>query len=60
MIDPVIHGLSNEAYHHEAPYSEYLSSSQLKVYSRSPKVAKFALDNPTEEKSDASGRCSTT
>jgi hypothetical protein len=53
MIDPVIHGLSNEAYHHEAPYSEYLSSSQLKVYSRSPKVAKFALDNPTEEKSDA-------
>lgn len=53
MIDPVILGLSNEAYHHEAPYSEYLSSSQLKVYSRSPKVAKFALDNPTEEKSDA-------
>ena len=53
MIDPVIHGLSNEAYHHEAPYSEYLSSSQLKVYSRSPKAAKFALDNPTEEKSDA-------
>ena len=53
MTDPVIHGLSNEAYHHEAPYSEYLSSSQLKVYSRSPKAAKFALDNPTEEKSDA-------
>lgn len=53
MTDPVIHGLSNEAYHHDAPYSEYLSSSQLKVYSRSPKVAKFALDNPTEEKSDA-------
>lgn len=53
MTDPVIHGLSNEAYHHEAPYSEYLSSSQLKVYSRSPKAAKFALDNPIEEKSDA-------
>lgn len=53
MTDPVIHGLSNEAYHHEAPYSEYLSSSQLKIYSRSPKAAKFALDNPTEEKSDA-------
>lgn len=53
MTDPIIHGLSNEAYHHEAPYSEYLSSSQLKVYSRSPKVAKFALDNPIEEKSDA-------
>lgn len=53
MTDPVIHGLSNEAYHHEAPFSEYLSSSQLKVYSRSPKAAKFALDNPEEEKSDA-------
>lgn len=53
MTDPVIHGLSNEAYHHEAPYSEYLSSSQLKLYLKSPKAAKFALDNPTEKKSDA-------
>lgn len=53
MIDPVIYGLSNEAYHHEAPYSEYLSSSQLKLYLKSPKAAKFALDNPPEEKSDA-------
>lgn len=53
MTDPVIHGLSNEAYHHEAPYSEYLSSSSLKLYLKSPKAAKFALDNPTEEKSDA-------
>lgn len=53
MTDPVIHGLSNEAYHHEAPYSEYLSSSQLKIYLKSPKAAKFALDNPVEEKSDA-------
>lgn len=53
MIEPVIYGLSNEAYHHEAPYSEYLSSSQLKRYAVSPKAFKFALDNPTEEKSDA-------
>lgn len=53
MIEPVIHGLSNEAYHHETPYSEYLSSSQLKRYAVSPKAFKFALDNPTEEKSDA-------
>lgn len=53
MTNPVIHGLSNEAYHHEAPYSEYLSSSQLKRYAVSPKAFKFALDNPTEEKSDA-------
>lgn len=53
MTDPVIHWLSNEAYHHESPYSEYLSSSQLKRYAVSPKAFKFALDNPTEEKSDA-------
>lgn len=53
MMEPVIHGLSNEAYHHEAPYSEYLSSSQLKLYLKSPKAAKFAFDNPVEEKSDA-------
>ena len=53
MTDPVIHGLSNEAYHHEAPYSEYLSSSQLKRYAVSPKAAKFALDNPQEDKPDA-------
>lgn len=53
MIDPIIHGLSNEAYHHEAPYAEYLSSSQLKLYGISPKAAKFRLDNPEEGKSDA-------
>lgn len=52
-MENVIHGLSNEAYHHEAPYSEYLSSSQLKRYAVSPKAFKFALDNPEEEKSDA-------
>lgn len=53
MTDPIIHGLSNEEYHRGSPYNEYLSSSQLKIYARSPKAAKFALDNPTEEKSDA-------
>lgn len=53
MTDPVIHGLSNEAYHHSPPYSEYLSSTNLKAYAKSPKAAKFLLDNPTEEKSDA-------
>jgi hypothetical protein len=52
-MENVIHGLSNEAYHHEKPYSDYLSSSQLKLYLKSPKAAKFALDNPFEEKSDA-------
>lgn len=53
MIEPTIYGLSNQAYHHEKPYSEYLSSSQIKKYLISPKAAKFALDNPIEDKSDA-------
>lgn len=52
-MEKIVHGLSNEAYHHEAPYSEYLSSSQLKRYAVSPKAFKFALDNPKEEKCDA-------
>ena len=45
-MEQIIRGLSNEAYHHEAPYSEYLSSSQLKRYAVSPKAFKFALDHP--------------
>ncbi len=53
MIEPIIYGLSNEGYHNSQPYSEYLSSSQLKWYLKSPRHAKFMLDNPTEEKSDA-------
>lgn len=52
-MEQTIYGLSNQSYHREKPYSDYLSSSGLKIYSRSPKAAKFALDNPTEEKSDA-------
>lgn len=44
-----IHGLSNEVYHNSPPYSEYLSSSQLNLYARSPKYAKFMLDNPQEQ-----------
>ena len=53
MTDPVIHGLSNEQYHHGEEERQYLSSSLLKKYLISPKAYKFALDNPTEEKSDA-------
>ena len=48
-MDNIIYGLSNEDYHHSPPYNEYLSSSQLKWYNRSPKFAKFMLDNPQEE-----------
>lgn len=53
MTDPVIHGLSNEQYHHGEEERQYLSSSQLKWYLRSPKFFKHNIDNPTEEKSDA-------
>lgn len=52
MID-TIYGLSNEDYHFKEPYREYLSSSALKHYLKSPKAAKFAIDNPVEEKSEA-------
>ncbi len=52
-MEPIVYGLSNEAYHHQAPYSDYLSSSQIKAYLKSPKAARLALDNPTEKKSDA-------
>lgn len=53
MNNLILYGLSNEAYHHEAPYAEYLSSSQLKQYLKSPRHAKFMLDNPDEEGTDA-------
>lgn len=45
----IIPDLSNEAYHHQAPYSEYLSSSQLKWYAKSPRYARYMMDNPQEE-----------
>lgn len=53
MMEPIIHGLSNEQYHRGEEERQYLSSSLLKKYLISPKAYKFAIDNPTEEKSDA-------
>lgn len=44
-----IEGLSNELYHHGATYRDYLSSSQLKLYAKSPKHARYQIDNPQEE-----------
>ena len=52
-IPDTIYGLSSEDYHFEEPYREYLSSSALKYYLKSPKLFQFAMDNPSEEKSDA-------
>lgn len=48
-----IYDLSNEDYHFKDPYLEYLSSSALKYYLKSPRFARFAFDNPAEEKTDA-------
>ena len=45
----IIYGLSNEDYHRVEGYRDYLSSTQLKAYAKSPKFAKFMLDNPQEE-----------
>lgn len=52
-MEPIVYGLSNEQYHHGEEERQYLSSSQLKLYLKSPLAYKFALDNPQEEKSDA-------
>lgn len=49
MIETVIYGLSNDLYHRGEPYNEYLSSTQLKAYAKSPKFAKFMIDNPPVE-----------
>lgn len=49
----ILHGLSNKAYHFEQPYTDYLSSSQLKWYGNSPKYFRHKFDNPEEENSDA-------
>lgn len=49
----ILHRLSNKAYHFEQPYTDYLSSSQLKWYGNSPKYFRHKFDNPEEENSDA-------
>lgn len=53
MLDPIIHGLSNEQYHYGEEERQYLSSSQLKLYKTSPKAYKYAIEHPDEHKSDA-------
>ena len=49
MKSNIIYDLPNEVYHRGEGYRDYLSSSQLKAYAKSPKFAKFMLDNPQEE-----------
>lgn len=45
----VIHNLPNSDYHNRQPYSDYLSSSQLKWYANSPRYARFRMDNPQSQ-----------
>lgn len=53
MTKEILYGLPNNDYHNSEPYTDYLSSSALKLYLKSPLIAKYTLDNPVEEKSDA-------
>lgn len=48
-VPPIIPDLSNEDYHHSPPYSDYLSSSQLKWYAHSPSFARYMMDHPQPE-----------
>lgn len=43
-MEPIVYGLSNEQYHRGEEERQYLSSSQLKWYLKSPRHAKFMLD----------------
>lgn len=52
-MEQIVYGLSNEQYHYGEEERQYLSSSQLKWYLRSPKFFKHNIDNPTEDKSAA-------
>ena len=48
-MNQIIHNLSNEDYHQSAPYNEYISSSQLKWYLKSPRYYKYMLEHPQEQ-----------
>ena len=45
-MENIVYNLSNTDYHSSPPYSEYLSSSQLKLFAHSPKYARYVMDNP--------------
>lgn len=49
-MSEIIHGLSNEEYHNRhGKYGDYISSSLLKLYAKSPAAYKYALVHPQEE-----------
>ena len=45
-MESVIHGLSNEEYHHGERFRNYLPSSQINKLAISPKAFRYALDHP--------------
>lgn len=45
----IIENLSNEEYHHGEAYKGYISSSQLKLYAKSPAVYKYLIEHPQEQ-----------
>ncbi len=48
----VIYNLDSEEYHNGEGYKDYLSSTQLKLYGKSPAAFKWAMENP-QPKSEA-------
>lgn len=52
-MNNIIRNLSNEEYHFGEQYREYLSSTQLKNYLRSPKAARHAMLSNSKEKSES-------
>lgn len=49
-MSEIIHGLSNEEYHdRHGRFGDYISSSLLKLYAKSPAAYKHALDHPAEQ-----------
>lgn len=45
-MESVIYGLSNEEYHNGERFRDYVSSTSLKHYLRSPRYYRYMLDNP--------------
>ncbi|MDE6649658.1 MAG: PD-(D/E)XK nuclease-like domain-containing protein [Muribaculaceae bacterium] len=45
-MNDIIYGLSNEDYHNGEDYRDYISSTSLKHYLKSPRYFKFMQDNP--------------
>jgi len=48
-MNRIIYGLPNSKYHFGDKYKDYLSSSQLKIYDKSPAAYKYTIGHPQEE-----------